>query len=128
MSRRTNSYLASIIEIVSANSEESVDNMLCMLDPESHDRDELGSLSEDVLGYNMITFHDKQYLTDKLHDIMDQIDESVKNQIASNIESLVDEAYDNFSSSRDTSLNMALARALSDYGIDTKNLIGVTLF
>lgn len=110
------SRLNEILTIVTANSEEDVDDLISLLTPDSCDAGELGETFESVIGYDPISYYDKKRLESLIDDIKDNGDtpEDVSEYINSSKEELVNDAYDDFDDHRDEYLEQSLNRVIED--------------
>ena len=110
-----NSKLNDLLAIVTANSEENVDDFLTLLSPDTTSREEIQQTFEDTLGYDPTSYFDKKDIREKVDDILDgDIPEHVQDYIASDKDAVVDEAFDKFDENRSDYLDEALNTVLMD--------------
>lgn len=111
--------LKQILDIVKSNSEESIDDLLDLMQPEGKSRYEMGETFEETLGYNPISYYDEQQLRKIADEIADdpttapEVTEYIKD--GDHKESLVSRAYEIFESERDTTfLPAAMEEAIEE--------------
>lgn len=94
--------LEEILQIVSANSEEAVDDFLTLLSPEKSSKEEIQSTFEDVVGYDPTSYFDKQAIGEKLDGIAEsnETPEETSSYIKDNRDDAIQEAYDAFEESK----------------------------
>lgn len=114
--------LDEICKIVSANTDDAIDDLIDLMKPESMSREEMRSNFESVVGYDPISYHDKKEISDSVHALRDIVVLSEKQEdvLAENHEEIVNDAYDRFNDKyRSDALNDALTETLADWaGID----------
>lgn len=109
------SRLKEILDIVSANSEEDVDNLLEMMSPQNYTRSEMSEIMESGLGYDPISYYDKI----RLGDLVDQMKEDSNlpddvDTLLKDKEALVDASYDAFDENRDSYLKDSLDQVIEE--------------
>ena len=111
------SRLKEIIDIVTANSEENVDDFLDLMKPDSHDRDEMSAIYEETLGYDPSSYFDKR----ELGNIADAIagdpetPSAVVDAIGESKDDLVETAYNIFAEGRSAAfLPAAMEEAIEE--------------
>lgn len=109
------SRLKEILDIVSANSEEDVDNLLEMMSPQDYTRSEMSEIMESGLGYDPISYYDKR----RLGDLVDQMKED--NNLPDDVdtlledrEALIDASYNAFDENRDNYLKDSLDQVIEE--------------
>lgn len=90
--------LEEILQIVTTNSEEAVDDFLTLLSPEKSTKEEIQSTFEDVVGYDPTSYFDKQDIGEILTAIAedDETPEETSLYINDNKDEVVQEVYDVF--------------------------------
>ena len=63
--------LEEILSIVTANSEEAVDDFLVIAHPENHEKEEIQETFEEVIGYDPLSYFDKKELGEKLDSMIE---------------------------------------------------------
>ena len=110
------SRLNEIIQIVTANSEESVDDLLTMLAPDNTIKEEMKETYEGVLGYDPISYYDKKELSEKVDTIIDSKDtpEDTASYLVDNKEDVISDSYDIFDANRSDYLEDVLNDVIED--------------
>ena len=117
-----NTRLSEILQIVTANSEEAVDDLLEIMRPHEVTREEMGVMLENTIGYDATSYYDKKTINDILDDI--EADPNTPTEVVSHIESnredIVDQAYRVFEDGRDVAFLPASVEEVieSDTGIN----------
>ena len=109
------SKLKEILDIVSANSEEDVDNLLEMMSPQNYTRSEMSEIMESGVGYDPMSYYDKR----RLGDLVDQMKEDSNlpddvDTLLKDKEALVDASYDAFDENRDSYLKDSLDQVIEE--------------
>lgn len=94
-----------LLKIVTANSEENVDDYLELLRPDDYTRSKMGANFESTIGYNPIEYYDIKQLNKMIESILDDKRQPgwVKDKLSveANKKAAVDRAYEIFSACRD---------------------------
>ena len=108
--------LKQILDIITTNSEESIEDFLIMSDPDSHSREELQETFEEVLGYDPITHYDRQGMSEIADEIAGDVEtsEEVSEYIKESKDELLDEALENFEADKPDYYKKAVEDVLSD--------------
>lgn len=108
--------LEEVLAIANATSEESVDDVLTLLHPDSHKKEEIQESFEEVIGYDPTSYFDRKELDEMLESIRDDIGtpSDVKDYITNNKEELVTETYNQFDSDRLEHLRDAVNKVLKE--------------
>lgn len=113
--------LQNLLDIVTANSEDVIDNFLDLMRPDDFTREEMGVIYEDTVGYDPISYYDKK----DMRDYADQIAENpttpqeVVDYIKESRDELVEEAYSLLDLSRENNIQACVESVINDkFGID----------
>lgn len=109
-----NHILESVINCVTANSEEDLLPVLNALSEPANTKEEMGSMLNELLGYNPLTVHDTETLTMLFERTLDNADETLKDEIVASKDAIIQEALDNYNSYNEEMLSRALAKSLED--------------
>lgn len=95
-----------ILDIVSANSDESLDDFIDLMKPQEHTREEMGAILEDTIGYDATSYYDKHQLKVIAESIAGdpETPEVVSNYLTDSLDDAVDAAYEIFEEVRDGSV------------------------
>ena len=111
--------LKQILDIAKANSEDAFEDIIDLMKPEGKNRYEMGETFEEVLGYDPITYYDKQQLGKIADEI--SLDPMTPSEIVDYLKdkeqrvSVINRAYEIFEEERDeTFLPAALEEALEE--------------
>lgn len=114
--------LEELCKMVSADSEDAIDDILDLLKPADMTREEMSVNFEQAVGYDPISYHDKKELTNSVNALRDTdiLTPEEEDFLMEKSTVVVDEAYDRFNGSyRSAALNDALTETLADLaGID----------
>lgn len=114
--------LEELCKMVSADSEDAIDDILDLLKPADMTREEMSVNFEQAVGYDPISYHDKKELSGSVEALRDTdiLTPEQEDYLKEKSMVVVDEAYDRFNTSyRPTALNDALTETLADLaGID----------
>lgn len=105
-----------ILAIVTANSDEAVDDFLVLTHPETSSKEELQETFEETLGYDPTSYFDYATLRVMLDNMKNNEDvpKDVIETIESEQEDIIKEAYDKFDSDRNIHLQEALDYAIEE--------------
>ena len=108
--------LEEILSIVTANSEEAVDDFLVIAHPENHEKEEIQETFEEVIGYDPLSYFDKKELGEKLDSMIEnhETPEDVAEDLADQKDEIVDAAYEIFDDSKSDYLDEALNEAIEE--------------
>ena len=109
--------LKQVLDIVTSNSDEAIDDLLELMSPEDHTREEMGQTFEDTLGYDPTCYYDKKQLGQIADDIADDpaTPSGVVDAINDGKEDLIESAYNIFADGRDSAfLAAAMEEAIED--------------
>lgn len=109
-----NHVLEDLINCVTANSEEDLLPVLNALSEPANTKEEMGSMLNELLGYNPLTVHDTETLTMLFERTLDNADETLKDEIVASKDAIIQEALDNYNSYNEEMLSRALAKSLED--------------
>ena len=112
----SNTRLEQILDIVNANSEEAVDDLLTLLHPEDHTKEEIQESYEEVVGYDPTSYFDKQEIDEIICSIRDDVGtpSDVVEYITHEKEELIKESYEHFESDKLEHLSDAVNKVLKD--------------
>ena len=111
--------LKQILDIAKANSEDAFDDIIDLMKPEGKNRYEMGETFEEVLGYDPITYYDKQHLEKIADGLAEDPETSIEvyniMKDSAKREAVIERAYEIFEEERDiTFLPAALEEALEE--------------
>lgn len=103
------SKLNDILAIVSANSEESIDDFLTLLSPEVSSKEEIRQTFEDTIGYDPVSYFDKKEIKEKINNLLEEdIPDEVSDYLTSDTEEVVNDVYEVFDENKSQYLDEAL--------------------
>jgi len=113
------SRLEEMVKLVTADSEESVDDVLALLSPEKHDKEEMQQTFEEVIGYDPINYYDKEGIKLAVDEASERVElsEEVRLQIAKDKEQLADAAFESFDSAKPSAYRHHVDRILEEEGL-----------
>ena len=108
--------LEEILSIVTANSEEAVDDFLVIAHPENHEKGEIQETFEEVIGYDPTSYFDYDTLKVLLENMKNsgELPKDVIEVIESDTDEILKEAYDKYDSDRSIYLQDALNYAIEE--------------
>ena len=107
--------LEEILQIVSANSEESVDDVLTLLSPDALPKEEIQETFEEVLGYDPTTYYDIKDIHDRIDKIMESdIPEEVVDFLSSDKQLVAQESFDVFEENKPRYFDESISQVISD--------------
>ena len=83
--------LKEVLDICNANGEEGLETLFRIMEPED-DRDEMGTVFEDTIGYNPITYYDEKDIDALIEDVTE---ESIREMIKERHDEIVEETLKN---------------------------------
>lgn len=111
------SRLNDLLNIVTANSEENIDDFLELLKPDNKSTEEMGSIYEETIGYDPITYFDKVSLNNMIDIIKDlpETPEAVVEALDDSRTEIIESAFNIFNENKiDTFLPAALEEAIEE--------------
>lgn len=107
--------LEEILQIVSANSEESIDDVLTLLSPDALPKEEIQETFEEVLGYDPTTYYDIKDIHDRIDKIMDaDIPKEVSDFLASDKQLVAQESFDVFEENKPKYFDESISQVILD--------------
>lgn len=108
--------LEEILQIVSANSEESVDDVLTLLSPDALPKEEIQETFEEVLGYDPTTYYDIKDIHNRIDKIMEEADipEEVSDFLASDKQLVAQESFDVFEENKPKYFDESISQVILD--------------
>ena len=105
-----------ILAIVTANSEEAVDDFLSIMNPEKSSKEELQETFKEVIGYDPTSYFDYGTLKVMLENMKNsnEIPRDVIEVLESDEDEIIKEAYEKFDSERNIYLQDALNYAIEE--------------
>lgn len=113
------SRLKEILDIVTANGEEAVDDLMQLMRPEEYNRDDMGQTFEDTIGYDPTSYYDKKDIKEQIREFQDE--ESVPDEVYEYLRSdtIEEDAYEKFDDVRmDHVRNVVVDTVLDETGYD----------
>lgn len=89
----TKSMQEYITKMTTASSEEDLDYLLLLMAP-SDDRDEMGEVYQNTLGYDPINYFDEKYITKSFEDIMENAPISIKESLLAEKDKIIGKVID----------------------------------
>lgn len=113
------SRLENILAIVTATGEESVDDLLTLLSPEKHEKEEIQQTFEEVIGYDPTSFYDKRGIEDAVDEASVRMDyaEEVRDEIVKNKETIASAAFTAFDNGKPGAFRHHVENTLREEGI-----------
>ena len=111
-----NGTLENVLQILSATSDQSFDDLADLMKPEDHSREEMQETYEETLGYDPTTYFDKRDMKNIINRLAsdentpDEALDYIKNQE----ETLLDEAFEQFDSGRGVFLQAAVEQVIEE--------------
>ena len=115
-------------DTATASSEVDVENFLKIFHP-TDDRDQMGKIYEEQLGYNPVAHFDIQDIIKAVDDVLDgaRISSDASKIIVAKKDAIVDRAYAIFDSEREMQLRKCLAKAFS-YFLDKSDAMAAAFY
>lgn len=111
--KKSAALLSYINATVSASSEQDVDYLLKIMSP-SNDRDEMGKLYDEILGYNPITHFDKEDIRSMLKKCEEKAPDPVATTIKQQEDYIINETLAKYNEGRDNRLAMDLCNVIKN--------------
>lgn len=111
-----NGTLENVLQILSATSDQSFDDLVDLLKPDEYSREEMQETYEETLGYDPTTYYDRrdmQAYAERLANDLNTPNEAV-DYIKDQGDALIDEAFDQFNDSREVFLQAAVEQVITD--------------
>ena len=107
--------LEEILQIVGANSEENVDDMLMLLSPDAVSKEEIQQTFEDVIGYDPTSYFDVKEIHNRVDKIMNtDIPEEVSEFLESDRQLVVQESFEVFEENKPKYFDESIAEVILD--------------
>lgn len=111
------SRMDDLIKIVTAsNEEESFEDLLTLMNPDSHSKEEIQETYEEVFGYDPVTYYDRTALKQMLDHM--KLSNDVPNDVLTILEeesdSIIEDAISRFESDREDHLSDALNAVIEE--------------
>ena len=107
--------LEEILQIVGANSEENVDDMLALLSPDALSKEEIQQTFEDVIGYDPTSYYDIKDIHKRIDKIMDSdVPEEVVDFLSTDKQLVAQESFDIFEDNKPKYFDEAIAEVVLD--------------
>ena len=110
------SRMNELLSIITANSDESIDDLLVMMAPENNSKEEIQETFENLLGYDPTTYFDKKIVNDQIDDITMSNDtpEDIVTSIEDSKEDIINETIDDYENKKHAQLKESLYQVLED--------------
>lgn len=111
-----NGTLENVLQIVSATSDQSFEDLADLMRPEDHSREEMQETYEETLGYDPTTYFDRRDMKDIVERIADDPNtpDEALGYIKDQGDDLIDDAFDQFDSSREVFLQAAVEQVIEE--------------
>jgi len=111
-----NGTLENVLQIVSATSDQSFEDLVDLMRPEDHSREEMQETYEETLGYDPTTYFDRRDMKDIVERIADDPNtpDEALGYIKDQGDDLIDDAFDQFDSSREVFLQAAVEQVIEE--------------
>lgn len=113
------SRLQDILNIITATGEESVDDLLPLLSPEKHEKEEIQQTFQEVIGYDPVNYYDQKGIQEAVDEAAVRVDyaEEVRSEIVKNKEAIAEAAFESYDNGKPGAFRHHVTNILREEGI-----------